>query len=243
LIQFMTRLPVPVSFEYDNEDFGKALTFAPLVGLLIGLILSISAYILSIVFPNYITAILIFSIYIFLTGGLHFDGLGDTFDGIYSGAAKERILEIMRDSRIGTNGLLAVVLISLLDISLLCSFDKKQLLNVVLLFPVAGRIGSLTSASFSTYARKSEGMGKSFIDYCGKKEFIIGLIIYFSIFFLITGIKGLLASAILPISAYILVKVLGRKIDGATGDVLGAVCELNQTVFLIEAYLLSNFLI
>lgn len=248
LIQFMTTIPIRRDFGATDEDYGKGLATAPAVGLIIGVILAASGLIFRMLFPAVVTAVLVFAVYLILTGGLHMDGLGDTFDGIFSNASKERILEIMRDSRVGTNGLLAVVILILLNIALLASMasletgslllESRSFLKVLLLFPVAGRIGSLTAASVSVYARQGEGLGKSFIDYCGKKELIAGLILYFAIFFAAGGLNWLLASVLPPVTAFAAVKLLGRRIGGATGDILGAVCEINQTLFLLEMQLI-----
>jgi adenosylcobinamide-GDP ribazoletransferase len=236
LVSFMTTIPVGKGMEADNEDFGKGLAFAPLVGLVMGIILAAAGWLLGLLFPPAVTAVLVFIIYLLLTGGLHMDGLGDTFDGVYSGRPRERILEIMRDSRIGTNALLAVVSVIILDMVLLVGANEK----ILLLFPVAGRIGSLTAAAVSTYARSGEGLGRSFIEYCGKPQLALGLVIYFVIFLGVMGPIGLAAAVIPPVSAYLLVRLLSRKIGGATGDILGAVCEINQAVFLLEAYVIKH---
>ncbi|GAE88010.1 cobalamin synthase [Acetivibrio straminisolvens JCM 21531] len=88
-------------------------------------------------FPSGVTSVLLIAAYIVLTGGIHLDGLGDTFDGIFSNKSREKMLEIMRDSRIGTNALLAVVCIIILDYALLSSIPLSYLPRVLLLFPAA----------------------------------------------------------------------------------------------------------
>jgi adenosylcobinamide-GDP ribazoletransferase len=237
MFQFFTRLPITVDMKVATLDFGKGLIFAPIVGFGIGGVLAGAMYLLDMLFPLYVSAIIIVIIYIIITGGLHLDGLGDTFDGIFSNRPKERILEIMRDSRVGTNAVLAVISVLALDTALICSADKGAIYKMLLLMPVAGRVGSLVGAGVSKYARMGEGLGKSFIEYCGVKEIIIGLIPFLLIFYCVGGIPGLviaIPTALLPI---ITVKLLGHKIGGATGDILGAVCELNQTLFLFIAYI------
>ena len=243
MLQFMTAIPIPINLKVDNEDFGKGLVFAPIAGLAIGALLSVAYLGISAVFPVNVAIVMVIVIYIIITGGLHLDGLGDTFDGLFSNRSKERMLEIMRDSRVGTNAVLAVISIILLNVTLLTAFDGN-IVKVFLLMPVAGRIGSLVGAGSSVYARSGEGLGKSFIDFCGFKEICIGLIPYFIIFYAILGLNGLYISLIPVATAYITVKYLSRKIGGATGDILGAVCELNQTFFLIVICILKyNLLI
>jgi adenosylcobinamide-GDP ribazoletransferase len=241
MLQFLTTIPLKFDLMADAEDYGKGLVFAPVVGLVIGSILAGGWYVLSLVLPLPVVAVLIITGYILMTGGLHLDGLGDTFDGLFSGRSRERMLEIMRDSRVGTNAVLAVVTVLLMDSVLLYSQQPRLIMAVLLLFPVAGRIGSLVSAGVSRYARSGEGLGKSFIDYCKPVHIAAGLLPYFLIFYLAAGWKGLLAALLPPVSAYVTVKCFSRKIGGATGDILGAVCELNQTVFLLVVLLLSRF--
>lgn len=237
MLQFMTSIPLPFKLNVKNEDFGKGLVLAPVVGLLIGGILALCFSLLNLIFPIYITSVLILIIYILLTGGLHLDGLGDTFDGLFSNRSKDRMLEIMRDSRVGTNAVLAIVCLLGLNVFLLYGIGADFLIKALLLFPVAGRIGSLVGAGVSKYARSGEGLGKSFIDYCGIKEIVFGLFFYFIIFFAVDNIRGLIIGIFPVITAFLSVKYFSRKIGGATGDILGAVCELNQTMFLIVMYI------
>lgn len=238
MVQFLTTIPLRFRLDVTEEDFGKGLVFAPAVGLILGGILAGAWYVFCLVFPVYVSAVLIVIIYILLTGGLHLDGLGDTFDGLFSNRPRERMLEIMRDSRVGTNAVLAVTAVLLLYTALISSFDKDAILKVLLLMPVAGRVGSLVGSGISRYARSGEGLGKSFIEYCGAAEVTAGLIIYFLIFFLTAGVQGLIAALVPPVTAFAATKFLNRKIGGATGDTLGAVCEINQVIFLLAIYLL-----
>lgn len=235
MLQFFTRIPIKLRFSSDNEDFGKGLIFAPAVGVLIGALLAFAAYLLLFAYSQVVVAAIVLVLYILLTGGLHFDGLGDTFDGIFSNRSKERILEIMRDSRVGTNAVLAVAGVLLLDYAALSQISSAYFLRIIMLMPFAGRVGSLVGAAVSEYARSGEGLGKSFIDYCGKKELIVGLIIYCLIGLLTFDCKLWILLLLPPVSAFLTVKGFSSKIGGATGDILGAVCELNQCIFLILA--------
>lgn len=240
MLQFFTSIPVPINMDCDEKDFGKGLIFAPLIGLLVGLILYLIYRVLSLFLPINLTCALLIIAYIVLTGGLHLDGLGDTFDGLFSNRPKEKILEIMKDSRVGTNAVLALISVILLNYAMLTEIKTDSvMLKVLLLFPVAGRIGSLMGAGISVYARKNDGLGKSFIDHCGKKEMFIGGLLSILIFFIVHGVNGLIIGAIMLLTASIITKIFSVKIGGATGDILGAVCELNQTVFLILFYIVE----
>ncbi|PYG85805.1 cobalamin-5'-phosphate synthase [Ruminiclostridium sufflavum DSM 19573] len=233
MLQFFTRIPINLRLGASAEDYGKGLVFAPLVGLVIGALLGTASFVLLHIFSRSMTAAVILVLYIAITGGLHLDGLGDTFDGLFSNRTRERILEIMRDSRVGTNAVLVIVSVLLLDYAALSQVSDTYFFRIIILMPMTGRAGSLVSSAVSTYARKEEGLGKSFIDFCGIKELIFGLLIYVIISLLTLDFKMWIALALPPVSAFLLIKAFSRKIGGATGDMLGAVCELNQCIFLI----------
>lgn len=235
MLQFFTRIPIKLHLKVTEEDFGKGLIYAPFVGIVIGALLALVSYGLFYLFPKGVAAAIILVLYLMITGGLHMDGLGDTFDGLFSNRSRERMLEIMRDSRVGTNAVLAVISVILLDYAALTAIDNEYILKIILFMPMAGRIGSLTGAAVSSYARSGEGLGRSFIDYCGKKELFWGLLIYCVISFFTLDYKLWIILLLPPVSAFLWVRFFSKKIGGATGDILGAVCELNQCIFLIAA--------
>lgn len=233
MLQFFTSLPIKIQLKVEDEDFGKGLAFAPLVGLFIGLILSAVFYGLIQIFNENVSIVLVIITYIILTGGIHLDGLGDTFDGLFSNRPRERMLEIMRDSRVGTNAVLAVASLLLLNTTALISIEPDMVPAVLMLMPVAGRTGSVVGAGISKYARSGEGLGKSFIDHCGFNQIVLGILLHFTIFISLLGIPGAIHAAALLVFTIVQVKFFSRKIGGTTGDILGAVCELNQTFFLL----------
>lgn len=255
MLQFLTAIPVNISVKAEREDFGKGLATAPVVGFLIGILLAGGNYVLRLLFPPGVAAVFTIALYVALTGGLHLDGLGDTADGLFSNRPAERILEIMKDSRVGTNAVLTILIVILLNISLIAVLEDYTLF-ILLLMPVAGRIGSLISSGTSRYAGISDGPGRWCVECCGKNDVILGLILYFILFaaaggvlFQTAGMASqaafafyvlMILAAIPPVSAFLLARFLGRKLGGVTGDILGAVCELNQVVFLLASYLLMK---
>lgn len=239
MLQFMTRIPVKLTVRAEREDFAKGLVLAPVVGLIIGALLAGLHYLLGFLLPPIANAVLTMAFYVFLTGGLHLDGLGDTADGIFSNRPRERILEIMKDSRVGTNAVLAIVLVLLLDISLIASLEGN-ITGILILMPVAGRIGSLTSSGMSKYAGVSDGPGRWCVELCGWKEMLAGSIISLAIFIAVSGVYGLVLMPLTVLSAFVLARALGKKLGGITGDILGAVCELNQVVLLLVSVILMK---
>ena len=131
ILQFMTRIPINIDTGFD-EEFHKTITYFPLVGLVLGVLIYIIGLVSGIFFDSFITSIIVTLALVILTGGLHIDGLGDTFDAIYSYRDKERMLEIMKDSRLGTNSLLAIMFLILLKIGFIYSIINNSLLWTVI---------------------------------------------------------------------------------------------------------------
>ena len=185
LIQFMTRIPVFVNVEYDEEKLGKSIKYFPLVGAVIGIFLFGINFLAGKVTENrQIIAVIIVVAEIFITGILHIDGLADTFDGLFSYAKKERMLEIMKDSRIGTNGAVVLILYFITKIILLSEVKPEY----ILLYPIISRLSTSMNAGLGEYARK-DGMSNSIIEKNGPKEAVISVVITAVLSFLILKIK------------------------------------------------------
>lgn len=237
IITFFTRIPVKYNYEYREEDFIRGIKFLPLVGLLIGAAMYIPAFLKNI-FHSPIISLLIWIIYICITGGLHIDGLADTYDGLFSNRNREEILEIMKDSRIGTFGVLGVLLLIIWNLLLTNYIDIK----LIILVPLVGRSAAILSASISKYARERKGMGKAFIENCGASEAIFAIIFSYIIAFVFVKFQALLILTITYLIVIILTKKIKVKIGGMTGDTIGFIIELSQGIFIFILYL-SNVLI
>jgi adenosylcobinamide-GDP ribazoletransferase len=121
-INFLTRLSVPPNLRFESDDIGRATLFFPLVGALIGLIQIAGAHLFAVsAFGNTLKSVLVAAllvvINVFVTGALHLDGLADMADGFGGGHTKERTLEIMRDSLIGSFGAVGLVLLIILKVA------------------------------------------------------------------------------------------------------------------------------
>lgn len=236
MLTFLTRIPVKYPYQYQEEDFIKGIILMPVIGILIGLVLwgiSFATYYMD----RTLVSILIWLVYIWITGALHIDGLADTVDGIFSNRDKDRILEIMKDSRIGTFGVLAIFFLLSLNI-VLSNYTVDY--RILIILPVLGRSSALLFCSLSEYVR-DEGMGKGIIENTGIKEAIIGMI-----FLLITGLiinyKLLLPILLIIFSTLYMASYFKKKLGGITGDNIGFVIELTQTIFLFFTYILRGVL-
>lgn len=244
IIQFMTRIPIPVDTGFD-EDFHKSIIYFPIVGLVLGICYMLVARLGLVLFNPYITAVLVLASEVILTGGLHLDGLGDSFDGLYSYRDKEKILEIMKDSRLGTNGLLAIVIVFLLKVGFLNSLLEQNILWPILTMPVVARSMQVI-ACYRTKTPREKGMGNIFI---GKvsTSYLIGVItlmlgINLGSIYLMEGqilyANEIITLLIMAVGVKLFVKSVYKKIDGITGDILGCICELSELVYLMIIYMM-----
>ncbi|QEK11805.1 adenosylcobinamide-GDP ribazoletransferase [Crassaminicella thermophila] len=229
MVQFLTRIPINVYLKVDEKDFSDGIKYFPLVGLIIGMFIVSFYYIGYNIGGGFLASIMAVVIEVFITGGLHLDGLGDTFDGIYSNRSKDKMLEIMKDSRLGTNAALAIFLTILLKIALIYSLHIPNVYPVLLLMPVFSRLCIVYGARFSVYARTS-GMGNMFIGKTNNKHVIIAMLISSLLSFLNFWSFPFIFIGLLFSIFYI--RHISSKIGGMTGDTLGALCELSELVYL-----------
>jgi len=113
-VGFLSVLPLRGKQPYQTGDLGRSALFFPLVGVLMGALTAGANYLFGLVFPSLINSALTLCFWIFISGGLHLDGVADCFDGMLNASAPERRLEIMKDSRLGTFGGLGLILLILL---------------------------------------------------------------------------------------------------------------------------------
>ena len=238
LTKFMTRIPIPIKVDYDPKKLGKSIKFFPFVGLIIGLILYYSSIILvKFSKNNLINALIVIVIELMVVGIIHIDGLCDTFDGLFSYREKEKMLEIMKDSRIGTNGAIILVLYFIAKILFISEIFSTNL-KYLIIYPVLARLATPINAAFSDYARKN-GMSNFIISQNSTFEGIFSIILAAALSFLIFSFKGfeLFLGAFLFIIFFM--QFVKKKISGVTGDTMGAALELTAIFVLFLAIFLK----
>ena len=257
LFKFMTRLPIPVNPEFNSKELGKSMKFFPIVGMVIGIILYV-IYVIGAKFilSSYLLATVVVLSEVVLTGGLHLDGLADTFDGIFSYRSKQKMLEIMKDSRLGTNGGIALILYFLLKILLIAGikdsgfgvagslFGLQDATGaVILVTPILARINPVLNCAFSPYA-KASGSAKDFVECTDKNGVLIAValglvfsaVIGCGILRVLNPVHLINITAITMVLGLYFAKLMERKIGGITGDTLGAVLELSEIIVLFGFY-------
>lgn len=235
MIQFLTRLPVPLNLDVETEDFEKGVVYFPVVGMILGVLLFGAAKVLLPYLDPLTLAVILVFFEVLLTGGLHLDGLADSFDGLFSYRDKERMLEIMKDSRIGSNGVLVLIFALLMKTALINSLLMFGWLLPLVLMPALSRGMTVFASRFSVYARPS-GMGNFFIGKVSNGQLFIGLGV--SLGWILLFAPGLWWTlAVLMAATWIWTKLCEGKIGGMTGDTLGANTELMELLFLAMALL------
>lgn len=233
MLQLLTRVPINKSLPCENKNFKNGANFFWAIGLLIGGSQYILFLVLSKIMPENFVVIAIIIFDVLITGALHIDGFGDTCDGFFAFKGKDKIIEIMKDSRIGTFACIAIVLNILIKYEgyLFLIHNSKTL--YILIIPMISRF-SMVFLSYIGKAAKEKGSGNLFINTVSLKELIINtlFVIVIGLLLKITFITLILVMAALTIT--ILFNLLCKhKINGVTGDSLGANNELVVILTLI----------
>lgn len=230
-LQFLTRLKIVNQTEWNIEDFGKSVVYFPLVGAVIGAFLMGFWWLLAGRIPLELVALGAVIFEFLFTGGLHADGYMDTCDGLFSGRDKERKLAIMKDSRVGSNGVIAFVFLVLLKWQLLLTVSNTYIYEVLFIMPVLSRYGLTLSIRLFPYARP-EGMGKAFAVYSPKSTLWISTVLTLLPVFLYGWHYLLYMGSVIAINL-ILNQFITKQIDGVTGDTYGFVIETTELLFLM----------
>ena len=265
-LQFLTRISIVEHKDWCEKDFADSVRYFPLIGLVLGVIYAAVAALLLRVLPQtgflllppHIIAAVLLMLPLLLTGGLHCDGFMDTMDGLFSGRSRERMLEIMKDSRVGANGIFGFVLLMILNWSILLDLlQSSWIFPALFVMPVIARLMMVVAISSFPYARP-EGMGKAFKD-GGTKSVLCGAFFYTLVLLFLAGVltewflghdvsSGLVSwcfSATFVLAAALLFTLFfanyaTRHLGGLTGDVYGAITTLTETLVLVCFLLIST---
>ena len=233
-ISFYTIVPLRDSWVID---FRRIARWSPLVGLILGAILSLLDFLLKQVdCPRLLTSVLIVAFWLFMTGGLHLDGVIDTADGL-AVLDSERRLEVMRDSRVGAFGVMGCLIVLLLKIAALADLEGHRAL-FLMLSSGWGRWGQVLSIALYPYLRQN-GKGafhKQFMRVPG--DVIFGLVCLL----LVTAWSGLWLSFVVgSVTSFLIGRWFFQKLGGHTGDTYGAVVEWTEALFLCFSSLLTHW--
>jgi adenosylcobinamide-GDP ribazoletransferase len=233
-------LPVPQVLKSSETELGKAAAFFPLVGVIVGSGSALVFVLLERVLPVSASVLCALAFATFITNGFHEDGLADTFDGFGGGWTKDRVLEIMRDSRIGTYGTLALIFVVLGKLVFLSSLPQGQIWRWLIVAHTAARWTILPLCAWLPYARV-EGQGKLVAKQVGVLEITTGTVTLLLVILLLP-LQAMFA-ALLVINLVTLLSGLyfRARLQGITGDCLGAANQLTEVGLYVAAVILLRF--
>lgn len=237
-LTFLTPARVPAGWSGGERELRAAPVFFPIIGVIIGGVAAAILFGLDHILPAFPASVFAVLVMVAGSAGLHADGLADTADGLLSSRPRERVLQIMRDSHIGTMGVLAVVAVLLLKVSLLTSVADPGRWRLVLLAPIAGRCGLLLVMSLFPYARAEGGLATVFRSGGARAVLLAAwaVVVVFVAGWLCASFRGLAVAAASVVLSLLFGWYTRRRIGGYTGDTLGATCEVVEVLpFLVAA--------
>jgi len=246
-LRFLTIIPLPWRREASPEELGRSVTYFPLVGIVIGLILAGLSWLLGLILPLAVVNVLLIVSLAVISGALHLDGLADTCDGIGGHKTVEARWQVMHDSRVGGFGIAGVCLLLLVKYISLNSVPEQLLMVTLILMPVISRWAMDYAIFACPYARPS-GLGKAFKQETSWRRFSLATIITLAVAIGLTGLSktaySYLAGLAIMGGTWVIITAmvtyLRRKFAGLTGDTYGAINEVAEVGVLILVCLLAH---
>ncbi len=236
-LQLLTRLPVPNTGEVTDQQVGRSLLFYPVVGLVIGGLLVLLAW-LTEGSPDAVRAVLLLIVWTLVTGALHLDGLADSADAWVGGYGdREKTLAIMKDPYAGPAGVTVILLVLMAKYASLEVLLSQANYIALVLIPMLARVMMPLLLLTTNYVRKN-GMGSALAAHhpkCASQWVIFSCVL---LTMMVAGNSGLWLLVTLAIVFLYLRKIMIKRIGGTTGDTLGAMVELSEAVGLMMLALL-----
>lgn len=234
-LQFLTRIPVKSFADFQTVWLDRSTKYFPLVGAIVGGLSAAALLASALVLPWPVPQIIALVVGIAVTGAFHEDGLADTFDGLGGGLTRERRLEIMKDSRVGTYGVVGLLGVLALRAGCLSAFDTITAAKALFASHVVARFvpllvmaalpyaGDETAAKVKPLATRITG-----VELTWAAMIAIGLgLVFFRPSVLAVGVLVSL------ICVWVMALQARRLIGGYTGDILGATEQVAETAFLL----------
>jgi adenosylcobinamide-GDP ribazoletransferase len=228
-LMFLTRVPIGKQYVFRADDLPRSTLYFPIVGLLIGLGGGLVLFCAELIVPPVLAVLLCMGATVAVTGALHEDGLADTADGLIGGLEPQRRLEIMKDSRLGSYGAVALWFSLTAKLFLLSTLLEKGVFTAVCALIVAHGLGRAATVSllFShRYVRKDESKASPFGNAVTLTELVTALVAPILLSFALLGSKAVLPLLVAAAVTWATGVYFRKKIGGITGDCLGAVNQL-----------------
>ena len=231
-IRFFTRLPVPAWVGHSSEALNRSARYFPAVGLLVGGIGALVYLAAALIWPSAVAILLSMAATIYATGAFHEDGLSDTVDGLGGGWEKLRILEIMKDSRVGSYGVVAMVLALLGKFTLLNALDPALLPLALIAGHALSRFCSTLLLATMDYVREDLlAKAKPLATKLSTGELLLALAFVLAALALLPPEKVLAGCLLAALATLWLAAKFKRWLGGYTGDCLGATQQVAEIAF------------
>lgn len=238
-LRFLTIIPLPWGREVSPEELGRSITYFPVVGIIIGLILAGLNWLLGLLLPSTVVNALLIVCLVVLSGALHLDGFVDTCDGIAGHKPAEARWQVMHDSRAGAFGIVGVFLLLLVKYISLNNVPESLLMTTLVLMPLIGRWTMVYAIFAHPYARPS-GLGQTFKLGASWLRFTIATLIALAVTVILAQLIGLVIMIAIWVIIVVMAAYLKRKFSGLTGDTYGAINEVAEVCVLIFVCLLAH---
>lgn len=242
---FYTRIRVPRSVVCNEETLSSAFRYLPLVGVIVGAIGSALLWASSLILPLSVAVMVAMIAMIFTTGAFHEDGLADFADGFGAGHNKESIMRIMKDSHIGTYGVITLICSILLKFLLISSLAKSSpsIENTIIIVVLAQTISRFTPVVMlwvTQYVRSEKSKATHASLGISASSLIVAGIISIAPLILLGWKAMALCLAVMALLIIIFRAYTKRKIGGCTGDTLGALQQIAEILFYITIFAASH---
>ncbi|WP_027416953.1 adenosylcobinamide-GDP ribazoletransferase [Aneurinibacillus terranovensis] len=239
-IAFLTRIPVPY-VSHSTKDWEKSVAYYPFVGLLIGVLLWGAGMLLAYLFPLPVAAVLTMAFWVFITGGLHVDGWMDLADGLGSNRPKEKVFEIMKDSRVGAMGVIAALLLFMVKGTTLYEAVSLHRMEWLIISPFIARFCLIMAIWFWPYITE-KGIGTGLRNGLTAINVGVGFLFTGCIVYWIGRISGLAVFIMTIAGAVFFIRMIVKKLGGLTGDCYGAVVEWTEMAALVLLLLMKRWI-
>lgn len=193
-----------------------------------------ASYVILHIFPTTVTAAIAVTYLAFISNCLHLDGLSDSGDGLLSSRTREESLAIMKDSRVGAMGVIVLCFLLICKFAALSTLEKSSLCVAIFFMPLAGRTVILFTMATVRYARPEGGLGSLFYNVNCRKAAVISLVILGLLLCLYDYKRGMFCLFTVLAGAIAFNRVCKSKLGGATGDTLGANCEIAEMMIALS---------
>lgn len=235
---FLSIVPAGREEALTPEEFGRFPAFYPMVGLVFGLDMFILWLLAAPIVPPRAAALAVVAFLVIANRGFHIDGLADAADALLSHKSHEDKLRILKDSRQGTFGVLAIVFDIIIKVEFV-ALVAPQAPWMLIMWPVWGRLAASINAVRGDYAGQDNGLGRWMVEKSTPKELLWATLFTLAVSAL-GGWTGLFAALCAVFAGFILVKIWKKTLGGVTGDLLGASIELSEIFTIIIFYILIS---